>query len=295
MKKLKLKIILLRLYISLFVKKYSTLCFAKRIRILKSVDTVKLIIDKRVSISRFGDGEFFVLNGQNTFFQLSNQTLSNRLKEVLESDDENLLVCIPKSLQSFQYLRIESRTYAIHFLIKYFDKFVRPYLSLKKVYGDSLLSRFYMIRKDKNNLGDYVDLLKKIWNNRNLLIVEGESTRLGIGNDLFTNAAIIRRILCPDANAFDSYEEIYRRTINQAHKEDLILISLGMTATVLAYDLSKVGFQAIDIGHIDIEYEWMIVGATEKVKVGNKQMMEVGCKGLPCFDSQYLSQVIDRI
>lgn len=31
----------------------------------------------------------------------------------------------------------------------------------------------------------------------------------------------------------------------------LILIALGMTATVLAYDLSKAGFWAIDIGHID--------------------------------------------
>ena len=36
------------------------------------------------------------------------------------------------------------------------------------------------------------------------------------------------------------------------------MISLGPAASVLAYDLSKFGYQAIDIGHADIEYEFYL-------------------------------------
>ena len=40
-------------------------------------------------------------------------------------------------------------------------------------------------------------------------------------------------------------------------KSVLFLVALGPTATVLAYDLSKIGYQAIDIGHIDISFVWV--------------------------------------
>ena len=37
-------------------------------------------------------------------------------------------------------------------------------------------------------------------------------------------------------------------------KEYLVLLSLGPCATVLAYDLSKKGYQALDIGHLPNSY-----------------------------------------
>lgn len=54
----------------------------------------------------------------------------------------------------------------------------------------------------------------------------------------------------------------------------MFLLALGPTATVLAYDLCKIGFQAIDIGHLDIEYEWFNQGANDKVNVANKYVNE---------------------
>ena len=58
-------------------------------------------------------------------------------------------------------------------------------------------------------------------------------------------------------------------------KNSLILIALGPTATVLAYDLCKLGYQAIDVGHIDIEYEWLMMGAKHKVNITSKYVNEV--------------------
>jgi hypothetical protein len=50
---------------------------------------------------------------------------------------------------------------------------------------------------------------------------------------------------------------VLNEDVKLSDKNILILISLGPTATVLAYDLAKLGYWAIDIGHIDNEYEWL--------------------------------------
>ena len=56
-------------------------------------------------------------------------------------------------------------------------------------------------------------------------------------------------------NAFAEYDKI----LNQAKKIDkskLVIIILGPTATVLAYDLAKQGYEAIDFGHIAKDYDF---------------------------------------
>jgi hypothetical protein len=70
-----------------------------------------------------------------------------------------------------------------------------------------------------------------------------------------------------------------------------------MTATVLSRDLAHKGYQAIDIGHIDIEYEWMLRNATSKIAIPGKFTNEVsgGNKVEEVIDNQYLSQIVARI
>lgn len=67
----------------------------------------------------------------------------------------------------------------------------------------------------------------------------------------------IRRILCPAENAFDRYEEILKECLKQS-RDKLFLIALGPTASVLAFDLAREGYHAVDIGHADITYEWLL-------------------------------------
>ncbi len=122
-------------------------------------------------------------------------------------------------------------------------------------------------------------------------------SRLGVGNDLFYNARSIKRILCPAVNAYECYDEILRKTKKASASVGLVLVALGATATVLAYDLAKVGIWAIDIGHVDIEYEWMNSGAIEKIPVKSKYVNEA--KNGRCMtkltDEKYNSEIIARI
>ena len=116
--------------------------------------------------------------------------------------------------------------------------------------------------------------LKKIWENKKVLIVEGEKTKLGVGNDLLNNAKEIKRLLCPSKDAFESYDKIIDFIKNMDYKVDIIVMALGPTATILAYDLTKLNYQAIDIGHIDIEYEWFLKKVKKRVPIDGKYVNE---------------------
>ena len=119
---------------------------------------------------------------------------------------------------------------------------------------------------------------------------------MGIGNDLLDKAKSIKRILCPAENAFDKYEEILNNCL-KFQKDCLILIALGPTATVLAYDLGNKGYHALDIGHIDIEYEWYLKRAQRKIKIENKYVNEAGgySGSLQIDDINYKNSIVKII
>ena len=114
---------------------------------------------------------------------------------------------------------------------------------------------------------------------------------------MFSNASSIKRILCPAKNAFDRIKEIESSVLKFGNKGEIILLALGMTATVLAYDLTLYGYQAVDIGHVDIEYEWYLRKATDKVAINNKFTNECDDGHNPGMinDNQYMSEIVERI
>ena len=84
------------------------------------------------------------------------------------------------------------------------------------------------------------------------------------------------RILCPLKDAFNRYDEILSIAETKIPKveDSLILIVLGMTAPVMAYDLNKLGYQAIDIGHANIEYCWWKMKAVDVAPFVEKPLMK---------------------
>ena len=151
--------------------------------------------------------------------------------------------------------------------------------------------------KDKSKAPNFIKNLKKIWDNKNILIIEGNSSRVGIGNDLFINAKSIKRIICPSRNAFNVYNKIIKSVLKLKEKR-LILIALGPTASVLSYDLYKLGYQTIDFGHLDIEYEWFLRKATRKIQIENKYVSEANGSNYnfsKVKDKNYYNQIISQI
>jgi glycosyltransferase family protein len=118
-----------------------------------------------------------------------------------------------------------------------------------------------------------------------------------MGNNLFNNTKSIKRIICPSINAFKVYDKIINTVLKYGEKR-LILLSLGPTATVLTYDLYKLGYQSVDVGHIDIEYEWFLRNATYKIQIENKYVNEADGNNYTfkvVQDKNYYKQIVAQI
>jgi len=63
---------------------------------------------------------------------------------------------------------------------------------------------------------------------------------------------------------------------------------------VLAYDLAKRDYQAIDIGNVDTEYEWYKMGTLTKVPIPNKYVHEAGgySGDESSVNEEYQSQIV---
>lgn len=266
---------------------------------MSAEETVDAILSNQLSISRFGDGELDMMARDRQIslrFQKWDATLQNRLTEIIKSRDDSIIIGLPHVFdgKTLYQMKKENREWWLKHLLLNLKQWYRM-IDRKRVYGNASFTRCYIAFKDTTNCEMYFGKVKKIWQNRNIVIVEGEKSRVGVDNALFDNAGSVGRILCPSIDAFSKYGKIKEQCV-KLPKDTLFLIALGPTATVLAYDLHKSGYQAVDIGHIDIEYEWFLRKADRKIPIKGRYVNEVEEKFEEIAENaEYKKQIIARI
>ena len=256
-------------------------------------ETIQYILDTGCSVSRFGDAEMKVLHQDNITYQTNSQDLCDRLIDVLNKPIPKHITCLIDGFENVdQYDAHHKKFWRWH--LSYYRSTWYKYLLKDRQYYNTHMSRCYMMYKDKSHAGEYFDMLKKIWKGKNILLVEGQKSCLGVGNDLFAECNQIKRILGPQVSAFSKYGDILEEILRYPAKDWQIILALGPTACVLAYDLAQKGYQAIDIGNVDTEYEWYKMGALTKVPIPNKYVHEAGgysgAEGN--VNEEYLSQIV---
>ena len=293
------------------IKKIRQFLYIKRNEVLLNklkeerwnIKTTKETIEKIIqgySISRYRDGEFDIaFRKKELYFQEYDSELSKYLREILNSNLEKLLVAIPRTLIEIKNLKENEKYFWSRYYLKQKEKLEKN-ISKEKVYYDSMISRFYMPYINPKENIESIDKLIKYFSNKKILILEGENTRFGLGNSLLKNSSEIQRIILPDRNGFRKYKEVIKFVLENFTRDNIILIALGPTATVLAYEFSKEGYQALDIGHLDVEYEWYLLKAKTKVDLQYKTVSEVSeIKEKEILDKKledlYLKQIKKKI
>ncbi len=275
----------------------------KGISIMSSDETLKYIRENQCSVCRYGDGELALVKGsKGPKFQRRDSLLASRLKKILASKElnDNILVCVPYTLMETgrRALTVEAKSFWERFAKRLPFRLYR--IMYRKRYGDTQITRPYMDLEKTSVCYDHAKGmftgLQALWGGKKVLIIEGEKTRLGVNNDLFVNCKSIDRVLCPAVNSWDFYAEIYNKVLKLAVNYEIILIALGPTATVLAYDLGKAGYWAIDIGHLDVEYEWFRQRAQKKIPLMDRYVNEAPSEVNPVEEGNaYYDQVICKI
>lgn len=257
-----------------------------------SIDYIK---QHQASVVRFGDGEIDLIMGRSIPYQSYDKDLALELLEILETPSSpKLMVCLPDVFEHLE--RYNSN--AQHFWENHFEQFADFYKEHchSSWYGSTFLSRPYIDWVDKSQAQANIEKLRSLWQDKDLLIVEGEASRSGVGNDLFDNSKSIKRIIGPSKNAYQDLDWIYDKVMEHSANR-LVLVMLGPTAKVLVKRLADSGIQAIDLGHIDSEYEWYQMKATHKVKLAHKHTAEFNYDEDIAFDedTNYLSQIVAHI
>lgn len=245
---------------------------------IKSIsETMEVVKRNKYAVVRFGDGEFKWMSGakQNSFQEYSSQ-LGEQLLEVLNSTRQDVIVCLPQGFKEAELFKYRASKYWKKQIGLHGKKWF-SYINKSKVFYNANITRPYMDFKNKDEVENVFETFKGIWKDKTVLVVEGSKTNFGVGNDLLNDARKIMRIECPQKNAFNKCSTILDSIlkVDEEYKPDVILIALGPTATILGYKLAISGVHAIDIGHLDIEYDWYKNGAKEKEAIPGKYVNEV--------------------
>ena len=261
-------------------------------------ETVSLIVDERKSLARFGDGEFMWMAGESMpSFQSYSPEFGQDLIKAFTSKNDNLLIGIPYGVFDASKCNLSARMHwriiGTNFLTR-LEKFVDK----SRKYCDASITRPYIDYRDRHFSEATFNLLKRIWDGKDIVIVEGEKTKLGMGNDLLSNAKSIKRIICPAENAYGVLNKIKDSIHKNVKKDTLIISALGPTASILAAQLCDEGYQFIDVGHVDVEYMWFLKHSISRETIEGKYVNESGvktCSRIYDNDDSYVHSVIDRV
>ncbi|MBR5116959.1 MAG: DUF1792 domain-containing protein [Lachnospiraceae bacterium] len=232
------------------------------IRVMTIDETIDELLDTKKSLVRFGDGEIAMMRGVSLTLQKEVPELTGRLKEILTFPDDDLLVAVQEIFTDLNdFIPKSQRFWKDHLLVcrKYYERYCNP----DRIYRSARFSRCYATVADRSRCRERFDRIAQIWRDQDVVVVEGEESRTGEGNDLLDQARSVEKILGPARNAYDEYDRILA-DCRKKPKDRLFLLALGPCAKPLAEDLFRAGYRVIDIGNLNNEYNWFLAGVTDK-------------------------------
>ena len=221
--------------------------------IKSALETLEYLNNSNVSLCRFGDGELeIIFSHQNIVFQKYDKKLAQRLEEILSSNDPNLLIGVNYFwFHDLSPIVDNQKIFYISNASRY-RNMILDILDKNVIYGDASFTFPYMLYKSMD-FDSYYDKFEQLWRGKDIVLIIGKGIFDNIDKNIFSSAKSIEYIYGANINAFDHYEEL----LSQAAETDqnkIKFIIMGPTATVLAYDLFKLGHRALDIGHIAKDY-----------------------------------------
>jgi len=224
----------------------------RNLNILSCSETIDAVKNGK-SLVRFGDGEMAVMLGRSIWFQSHDEKLGKELTNILKNDDDSILVAVPTAIINTKIYRRKSRMFWYREMLGTRSEWKKR-LCKKSTYGAPEVTRARTDLKSKYQQ-EIFNKWHEVFNGRDIVIIEGGVTRMGVGNDLFDGAKTIRRIIAPSKNAYKKIDAIKKTFMDKKIKKDtLVLICLGPAAKQLTVDLHKKGYQAVDAGHLGQEY-----------------------------------------
>ena len=262
------------------------------IKVTSVEETIEELICTEKSLVRLGDGEITMIRGRDLAFQKVNPEIVEGLKRILGYGYEDLMTAIPEIFGDLRIYRKENSDFWKEHLL-FSRKVYQTYCNTQKVYANAYISRFYYPMADKSQCGKWIERIRQIWKDKDIVVVEGDRTHNGVGNNLLDTARSVERIVGPSEQAYEKVDEIFE-CCKEYPKNRLFLISLGIAAKFLTEKLFLEGYRVLDIGNLDMEYEWYLHQAKYKEKVPKHDIVGEEANKNAGYH-EYLAQIKKRI
>ena len=226
-----------------------------RPNVIDDSKTIETLYKTKKSMARFGDGEIAIINGSDIPFQQYDAKLASRMREILQNTNDKLLVGINYwyFYPSYNPNETELDKRWLLFEMPKCRKKLIPLLNFETEYIDA---GFTGIRTQQNKQNDmFYKQIRKIWEKHDVVCVGCREAHQKYEYDIFDNAKSETWIYVPNKNAFSEYDSILDK-IKQYSKKSIVILMAGPTSKVLADDLSKSGYRALDLGHIAKSYDF---------------------------------------
>ncbi|MHA7144775.1 GT-D fold domain-containing glycosyltransferase [Arthrobacter sp. TmT3-37] len=217
-------------------------------RQLGFLETLQAIKRESLSLTRFGDGEFRLMTRPefNLSFQKSSHPLRLALRSAIQAENApTLLVGFPIIFSDVHWTTVHHEVW---------DQ-IEPLVDRNSRLGVTHVTRPVMFQVFGQ---DAVDDWRSLWEGKHAVIVTGQGSRFEMEPALFDGLASSQFIHSKSRDAFVDIERLFNELM---HRDDeVVLISLGPTGSVLAHRLAQVGRQALDIGHLSSSYHNVLRG-----------------------------------
>lgn len=212
--------------------------------VMSAEETLKIVVEKKLSFSRIGDGEFNLIIDEGNIFNQNDDTLKQRLKQICEEmHSKDCLVCLNNYRCQSEWKKSANdwnKWFLYHGLFT-LPRVLSTVKFKKQNFGDA-----YFLCKTLNQKS--ITTIKSIWQNRKILFVCNEASLCQDDvYDLFNNVKEKKFLFVPAKDAFNNYNEILKE-IKTYTSEWIIYLECGATASVLSWDLAQMGYRALDMG-----------------------------------------------
>jgi hypothetical protein len=200
------------------------------------------------SIARYGDGEFNLVRGGNCVSQRAVPGIAEELRNILIQYIANLLVAIPR-LDPRSPKDVNWRGLVPQY---------RPCLSAEMTYYSAFITRpdsAPWIATDT-----YYAQMASLWDGQDITMVYGSERSLSKGFAPMQSAKSITVVSTDYAHTYPKIAQILDGIVKAGNKR--VLLMCGPTATCLAARLCRLGFHAVDLGHIGM---WWMAHHNEKL------------------------------
>lgn len=259
-----------------FLKKYAYYNFVcdrylsayTSMHFLDHQETIEYIIENNKSFVRFGDELIDMFHGIGLYYgdwhQRYDKTLARRLKEIVSSQDDRLLIGLHWQYFTKSISQLTADGIPAHIWTNS-KVFLRNYIHKGYTYGSALCFQpKFNPELDLSRIAEY-------WKSKHIIVVTGNTKRLE-GVSLGKTTTYVD---CPRNDSWLVYESILERALSEALKIDnkeniLFLVSLASPGKILTHDLVTAGYQAWDTGQLfDLALEKITQTTAREGRVGS--------------------------